>query len=151
MNWWSCHPESILDITERARQPQMSRNIQDPWCFHVKASTQSCAIMAAPSFLFIFLIIVDLQSSVNFSCTAKWPSHTCIYILFLIYFLSRSITRDWIEFPVLYSRTSLLIHPKCNSLHLLTPNSQSIPLSPTSPLATTSLLSMSVRLFLFCR
>ena len=32
--------------------------------------------------------------------------------------------------PVLYSRISLFIHSKCNSLHLLTPNSQSIPLPP---------------------
>ena len=32
--------------------------------------------------------------------------------------------------PVLYSKTSLHIHSKCNNLHLLTPNSQSIPLLP---------------------
>ena len=51
-----------------------------------------------------------------------------------------------------YSRTSLLIHSKCNSVHLLTPNSQSLPLLPApSPLATTGLFSMSVSLFLFCR
>ena len=34
-----------------------------------------------------------------------------------------SIPREWIQFPVLYSRNSLLIHSKCNGLHLLTPNS----------------------------
>ena len=34
---------------------------------------------------------------------------------------------------------------------LLTPNSQSIPFSPISPLVTTDLLSKSVSLFLFCR
>ena len=51
---------------------------------------------------------------------------------------------------MLCSQTSLLIHPKCNSLHLLTPSSQSIPLPPSSPLATTNLFSMSVTLFLFC-
>ena len=37
-----------------------------------------------------------------------------------------SITNDQVEFPVLQSRISLLINSKCNSLHLLTPNSQSI-------------------------
>ena len=47
-----------------------------------------------------------------------------------------------------YSRTSLLIHSKCNSLHLLTSNSQSIPFLP---LATTNLFYMSVNLFLFSR
>ena len=36
-------------------------------------------------------------------------------------------------------------------LHLLTPNWQSFLLPPLSPLATTSLFSVSVSLFLFCR
>ena len=31
---------------------------------------------------FIFSIIVDLQCSVNFYCTEKWPSHTYTYIFF---------------------------------------------------------------------
>ena len=52
---------------------------------------------------------------------------------------------------MLQSRTSLLIHSKFNSLHLLSPNLQSIPPSPTSHLATTNLFSMSVSLFLFCK
>ena len=58
--------------------------------------------------------------------------HTCTF--FLSYYLpSCSITRDWIEFPVLYSRTSLLIHSKWNSLPLPTPNSPSISLPPPTP------------------
>ena len=44
--------------------------------------------------IFIFSIIVDLQCSVNFCYTAKWPSHTYIYILFLTYPPSCSITSD---------------------------------------------------------
>ena len=49
-------------------------------------------------------------------------------------------------------RPCFFIHPIHNSLHLLIPNSQSFPppLTPP-PLATTSLFSMSVSLFLFCR
>ena len=54
-------------------------------------------------------------------------------------------------FPVLYSRTSLFIHSKCNGVRRPTPNSQSIPLPSPQSLATTSLFSMSVSLFLFCR
>jgi len=51
-----------------------------------------------------------------------------VYIFFFSYYLpSCSVTSDRIQLPVLYSGTSLLIHSKCNSLHLLTPNSQSIP------------------------
>ena len=41
---------------------------------------------------------------------------------------------------MLYSRTLLFIHPMFNSLHLLIPNSQSIPPHPPA-LATTSLFS----------
>ena len=75
-----------------------------------------------------------------------------IYTFFFSYYLpSCSNSRDWIQFPVLYSRTSLLIHSKCNTLHLQTPNSQSLPSSPLSPLAATSLFSVSMNLFLCCR
>ena len=49
---------------------------------------------------------------------------------------------------MLHSRTLLFIH---FSLPLLIPNSQSIPPALPSPLATSSLFSMSVSLFLFCR
>ena len=42
---------------------------------------------------------------------------------FLYYFPLWSIRGDWIEFPVLYSRTLLFISSKCNGLHLLIPNS----------------------------
>ena len=52
---------------------------------------------------------------------------------FLYYLPSWSIPRDWIYFPVLHSRTSLLIHSKWNRLYLLTPNSQSISLPPPTP------------------
>ena len=48
-------------------------------------------------------------------------------------------------------RPPLLIHSKCNSLHLPTSNSLSLPPLPPSPLATTSLLSIYARLFLSCR
>ena len=74
-----------------------------------------------------------------------------IYTFFFLYYLpSWSTPRYWIYFPMLYNRTSLIIHSKCNSLHLPTPNSHSIPLPSCSPLATTSLFSMSGSLFLFC-
>ena len=46
------------------------------------------------------------------------------------------ITEYWLEFPGLYSRTLLFVHPVCNSLHLLTLNSHSISAPPHSPLAT---------------
>ena len=58
-----------------------------------------------------------------------------IHTFFFSYYLpSCSSTTDWIEFPVLHSRTSLLIHSKWNSLHLLTPNTPFIPTPPLLPL-----------------
>ena len=57
-----------------------------------------------------------------------------IYTSFFSYYLpSYSITSDWTEFPVLYNRTSLLLHSKCNGLHLLNASSPSIPLPPSPP------------------
>ena len=38
------------------------------------------------------------------------------------------------KLPVLQSMTLLFIHSKRNNLHLLTPNSQSIPLPPPHPI-----------------
>ena len=57
--------------------------------------------------------------------------YTHTHTLFSSFYLpSCSIPKDGKEFPVLCSRTSLLIHSKCKNLHLLTSNSQSIPLPP---------------------
>ena len=56
-------------------------------------------------------------------------SHTHTHILFFSHYPpSCSILSEQIQFPLLCSRISLLKHSKCNSLHLLTPNSQSLPL-----------------------
>ena len=95
--------------------------------------------------IFIFSIISGLQSSVNFLLYSRvTQSHMHIYILFLT--LSCYIISDQIQLPVLYSRISLVIHSKGNRLHLLTPDSQSLPLPPL-PLASTSLFSMSMSFF----
>ena len=103
-------------------------------------------------FFFFFIRVQLIYSVVPISAVQHSDPVIYIYTFFSSYYLpSCSIPRDYILFPVLYSKISLLIHFKCNSLHLLTPNFQSIPLSPHFPLTTTSLLSMSVSLFLFCR
>ena len=68
---------------------------------------------------------VDLQCCV----IVKWLSYTHIYILLNILFSIMLYPRI-LEFTVLYSRTLLFIHSLYNGLHLLIPNSQSMPLPP---------------------
>ena len=77
-------------------------------------------------FSFLNWSIVDLQCW-NFFCRAKWFSYAYIYILFHILFHYGLLQDTECIVPVLYSRTLLFIHSICNSLHLLVPNSQSIP------------------------
>ena len=55
-----------------------------------------------------------------------------------------------VEFPVLYSRSLLVIYFIYNSVYLSLPISQFVS-SPVSPLGSTSLSSISVTLFLFWR
>ena len=71
----------------------------------------------------------DLTIIVMVLCWVPHPLSHNMNSSFLCYLLSWSIPRDWI-----YSRTSLLIHSKCNSLHQPSPNSQFILLTTTYPL-----------------
>ena len=63
---------------------------------------------------------------------------------------SLSVPGDWIEFPGLDSRTSLLIQPRDQLVSFTNPKLPVLP-APHPPSATTSLFSVSVSLFLFCR
>jgi len=104
-------------------------------------------------FLFPFFFLFKATPTAHGGSQARGQTRLLLLayptLLFLCYLPSCSITSDWIEFPVLYSRTSLLIHPQGNSLHLLTPDSEYILLPPLC-LATTSLFSLSICSFLFC-
>ena len=53
-------------------------------------------------------------------------------------------------FPVLYSKTWLYTHSKCNSLHLPVPESQSIPLPLFSPAWQPQVWSLGLNLFHRC-
>ena len=73
-------------------------------------------------------------------------SDSVIHIYYFSYsFPLQFITGYWIQFPVLYTRFLLLIHPTYTSLYLLIPNSQSSP--RPSHLGNHSLLSVSLFLF----
>ena len=51
---------------------------------------------------------VDLQRCTNLCCTAKRLSYTCLHLLFPLWFT----LGEWMQPPVLYSRTLLFIHSK---------------------------------------
>ena len=56
---------------------------------------------------------------INFCCTAKWPSYTLTHVLFFT-LSSTMFHHKWLDMvPCVYSRISLLIHFKGNSLHLI--------------------------------
>ena len=88
-------------------------------------------------YLFCYPLFTKFDQFLLYIKAIQSYTHTYICIHTHTFFFSHyppscSITSDQIQFPVLYSRISLLIHSICNSLHLLTPNAQSIPL-PASP------------------
>ena len=121
---------------------------------------QSTAVPFQSERLFTLLGYIrtrKLQNIFNvlFLLKSGWPRTLCQFLLYskvtqlntyihlYVYSLaSPSSPGDWWEFPLLYSRTLLFTHSSHESLHQLTPNSQSIPLPRHSPLAPTSLSSM---------
>ena len=73
-------------------------------------------------------------------------AHVCVF--FSIFFAIISLRRYQMRFPVLYSRSLLLVYFKYNSMYM------SIPVYPSIlpfPFGSHSLFSMSVNLFLFCK
>ena len=76
--------------------------------------------------------IVALQCCVSF-CTAKWIRYTYACIPSSLDFLpTRVITDQWIQFPVLYSRFSLVTNlmQRLNSVYMSITISQFIPFLP---------------------
>ena len=94
-------------------------------------------------FLMFFFIEVELiYNVVSISAVQQGDSVIHRDILFFIFFSIMVYPRRLDIVPCAIDRTLLFIHSKCNSLHLLTPNSLSIPVH-TPSLATTSLFSSS--------
>ena len=101
-------------------------------------------------FVVFCFIMVDLHCCVNICCTAKWPSHT--YTFFSPHYPpSCSITSDLIWFPCAIQQ-DLIAYPL--QMEYFTSTNSKLQVHPTpspSPLATTSLFSKSMNLFLLCR
>ena len=107
-------------------------------------------------FYFIFKInfywsIVALQCCISFLLYSKVSqSYIYIYPLFFSFPSHLVTTEHGVEFPVLYSRFSLVIYFIHSSIYMSVPISPFIPL-PFPPLVTISLFSTSVTLFLLCK
>ena len=65
-------------------------------------------LLIVKKYFYFYCSVVDSQC-VSFGCTTKWFSYTYIYS-FLDSFLIQVITEYWVEFPVLYSKSLLVIH-----------------------------------------
>ena len=77
------------------------------------------------AFFFYYWNIVDLQYCVSFRYSAKWLIYMCVCVYICIYIFSSDYfplqvtIKYWIYFPVLYSKSLLLIYFMYNSLYLL--------------------------------
>ena len=79
-------------------------------------------------FFNFYYSVVALQCCVSFCCAAMWIS--CIYTHIPYFFNFHSIyvtTEHWVEFPILHSRFSLVIHFINSSVYVLIPVSQFTP------------------------
>ena len=112
--------------------------------------------VVAKIWLFLKILLKFTWFTIVFISAALqiWLIYIYIYIyIYIFFFIFLSILvyyKIFNKLPVWFSRTLLFIHIISNSLHLLIPNSQSIP-TPPPAMATTSLFSRSVSLFLFHR
>ena len=88
--------------------------------------------------------IVDLQHCVSFKFSVKWVCYTYIHS-FLDSFPIYTMTEYWVEFPVLHSRSLLVIYFKYNSLYVSIPIFL-IPSPLPPPPITISLFSTSASL-----
>ena len=113
-----------------------------------------CLYLLIEVYIYNIVLISAVQPSDSVTYLSIYLSvYLPIYILFKILFSIVVYHRILNIAPcaVLYYRTLLFIHSICDSLYLLTLNSQFIPPPNPSHLATTSLFSMFVSLFLFCK
>ena len=119
-------PEDRVDLEEALSW--WAKCFDKGWCHPYEPQALLCLFFLFVCFLFVFLPFIIFSLYAFFLLYSMVTQlHIHVYILFS--HITCSIISDYTEFPVLYSRIPLLIHPEGNGLHLLTPSSQPIPLS----------------------
>ena len=79
-------------------------------------------------FNYIFIGVQLIYNAVSFMCTAKWISYMYTYIHFFLDSIPIwAVTGYWGEFPVLHSRSLLVLYFIYSSVYMAIPISQFIP------------------------
>ena len=97
---------------------------------------------------FLYWSVIDLECCINHCCMAKWFNFTYVHI-FIIFSSIMVYLRILNIAPSAICSALLFIHSMCNTLPLITPNSQPTP--SQYPLSLDNQKSVSMILFLFYR
>ena len=89
------------------------------WLFYLYSFICFCWI---GFFKHFYLNIVDLQCCIGYRYMARWFSYMYIKYIFYFYILFHIWLKYWIEFPVLYCRSLLVIYFIYSSVYILIPN-----------------------------
>ena len=143
--YWFCHTSTWIHhgctCVPHPEPPPTSLPIPSLWVIPVHQPQASCILHQTwTGDLFIIWYYTCLENYKTLvkeikEDTNRWRNIPCSWIgrinivkmsihSFFIFFSVWLITGYWIYFLVLYIRTLLFIHSKCNSLHLPTPNSK---------------------------
>ena len=139
-----CYVASVVSDSVRPHRQQPTR-LRRPWDSPGKNTGVGCH--------FLQCMKVKSESEVAQSCPTLSDPMDCSPPGSSTHGIFQARVREWgaIAFSVmLHGKTFLFIHIIYKSLHLLTPNSYSIPTLPTCPLVTTGLFSMErTKFFMF--
>ena len=136
------------ELLESGRRLQLGWDIWVGFCSEGWQRTVSFFSYTYILMIFTFAIIVGLQCSVSFYCTAKWPSHTHIYIYLYILFSHIILHHNWLDLvPCVLQQDLIAYLLQMQQFVSINPR---LPVRPTpspSPLATPSLFSKSLSFF----
>ena len=119
MEWILCIYRTLQPVRPSSRSIREAKPIE--------VLRIECFVLTVSLFFLVYWSMVDLQCYVIYYCTVKWFSYTHTYIhSFLDSFPIQVITEYWVEFPMLYSSSLLVICFIYSSVYMSVPISQFI-------------------------